>query len=876
MKVQNILHWTTNKQYSSTCLSVVNLRHFSENIWDKYFDVATKKEIESIWSKRVNERRFDRHNEDKVKRYILSQFPYPSGNLHMGHIRVYTISDTLARFNHMKGRNVFQPMGWDAFGLPAENAAIERQIPADQWTLSNIANMKSQLQAFGFSFDWDAELTTCHPNYYKWTQHIILKLFHAGLLYQKDAIVNWDPVDETVLADEQVDQEGNSWRSGAKVEKKVLKQWFIKTTAFAKSLYDGLDKNVLKNWDEVLAMQRNWIGKCDGYSFNFNLVLEKQKIPTFITVWIRNPEHLNNIQYLTVLPGSMLDHLEPTLDQNKNRRLSIQAENPINGSIIPIFVSDTVTYEECQDVKAGLPEIFPEDNLFAQEKGIETKKFDSMFSTREEICNYAMEKNIGGYPVSSRLRDWLISRQRYWGTPIPLVDCENCAAPQPIPYDQLPVMLPPLKEINFHVKGVSPLASAQNWVQTTCPSCGGQARRVTDTIDTFVDSSWYYLRYTDASNEKVPFDPEKAQELLPVDIYIGGKEHAVLHLYYARFMNHFLHSLGWVPNKEPFHQLLVQGMMKGKSYRLEKSGRYLRESDVTIEGPAHGLHKETGEKVLIEWEKMSKSKGNGVDPEAVLAEYGVDTTRLLVLDQMTPASDKKWDPQTFRGVLNWQSKVWQIVKYFISRRHMNEPVNYIDPDRLTQDEEMLYHDRNKFIKSVGFNYSEAYLLNTVISRLYTMSTTLRKCASSTIHFSKIYERTLADMIIVTAPMAPHFAAQLWEGISSVPEKLNEHEYNWSATVFEQRWPVMDEDFPLSLIVKVNSAVKHEYSIKYSELQRLTKKEAIEIAVSLPNIRRTLSNKEIIETIYTCTEDYDHIIEFKTKKKNHEDEELETS
>ncbi|CAH0381076.1 unnamed protein product [Bemisia tabaci] len=870
MKTRNVFHWLSNKQVLSVGLSSATQRHFSDNIWAQKLDVQLMKEIESRWSKKVNSRQLDGKNEAKDKYYILPMFPYSSGDFHMGHIRTYVISDTLSRFHQMTGKNVLQPIGWDAFGLPAENASIERHIPVDKWAKSDVENMKSQLQSFRFNFDWDLEINTCFPNYYRWTQHIFLKLFHAGLVYQKEALVNWDPLDETALSDEQVDEDGKSWRTGVKVEKKILKQWFVKTTAFAKSLYDGLDETVLNKANDVHVMQRDWIGECDGYSFNFNLVSGNHKMQKFITVWTRHPEHLNNIQYLTVLPGSMLDHMEPTQDWNKNRRLSIQAANPINGSTIPIFVNDTVTYEECQDVKAGIPEIFLEDHVFAQENEIEIKKIDPVFSTKEEICNYAMEKNIGGYPVSSKLKDWLISRQRYWGTPIPLVFCSNCVGPQPIPYDLLPVRLPHTNKINMNTRAITPLESASSWVRTKCPSCGGPAKRVTDTMDTFFDSSWYYLRYLDVSNEKVPFDPKVVQSLLPVDVYVCSKEHAILHLYYARFMSHFLHSIGWVPNKEPFQKLLTPGKLKAKTYKFERSGDYVKKSEVKVAGPGsgpgqlHGYHKASNEKVKIDWEEMSESKRNSVDPAQVVAEYGIDTTRLMVLYYSAPTHDKLWITGEFKSILDWQRKAWQIVKNFMRIRDRQTPVRSIDEAKLPMDEEMMYNERNSFIKSVWHLYSELHLFNTIISKFHKMFTLLSNCSNASIRSGKEFERALAEMIILMAPMAPHFAAQLWQGIALVPYRLNENEFNWSGTVFEQKWPVVDDNFPMYLIVQVDNDMKHRFTITNAELRLITKEQAIEKAKSLPRLQEILTVAEVLGTSYHAIENSDHTINFKTK------------
>nr|CAD7601834.1 unnamed protein product [Timema genevievae] len=507
----------------------------SGTFYNEDFTLATKHSIENYWKSKL---KFPPDDDQKPKYYVLSMFPYPSGRLHMGHVRVYTISDTMARFNRMNGKNVIHPMGWDAFGLPAENAAIERSVEPRKWTNQNIDHMKKQMKQLGCSFDWDREVSTCDPSYYHWTQTLFLKLYDSGLVYRKEALVNWDPVDQTVLADEQVDENGCSWRSGAKIEKKLLNQWFIRATQFAKSLYDGLSDPLLKNWRDIIKVQKHWIGECDGTTFEFEL--EGIKSETRVNVWTRNPESVLEATFIAVSPGSVLD------------------------------------------------------------------KLDSEEAMKERVCEIARKKNIGGYPVSSKLRDWLISRQRYWGTPIPMIHCTSCGGVQPVPLKDLPVVLPEIECLAS--RGQSPLLDATDWLHTKCPKCGGDATRETDTMDTFVDSSWYFLRYLDPHNKEEPFNKERVSKFMPVDLYIGGKEHAVLHLYYARLMNHFLHQVGLVPHREPFRRLLVQGMVKGRSYRVKGTGRYLTEQQVDLSGPFLTLRKkyeiiqEVDEKKITETE----------------------------------------------------------------------------------------------------------------------------------------------------------------------------------------------------------------------------------------------------------------------------------
>ena len=472
----------------------------------------------------------------------------------------------------MMKTKVIHPMGWDAFGLPAENAAIERNIQPAKWTRQNIESMKSQLHDMACLFDWDREFATCDPSYYKWTQYLFIQMHKAGLAYQKDAIVNWDPVDQTVLADEQVDDQGRSWRSGALVEKRPLRQWFLKTTNFSKDLYDGLSDPTLENWKDIFEIQKNWIGECNGTNVDFQIESMKDSL---ITIWTDKPQHLPGVAFIGLAPGHILDRKDIVLTKkNGITIMKIYAINPFTNVRIPIIISDDFTEDFL-----GIPEVIEGHEKFANDSNIVYKpmslndKKEFLFgdfkgldetSAQEKAMEKLREMKIGGYWTSSRLKDWLISRQRYWGTPIPIIHCPNCG-PVPVPEKDLPVELPILDSLS--VKGKSPLLQAEDWINTTCP-CSRKvpAKRETDTMDTFVDSSWYFARYLDPHNEKVPIGKEAAKNM-PVDLYIGGKEHATLHMYFARFFTHFMHSIGLLPIKEPFQSLLVQGMVKGKSYR---------------------------------------------------------------------------------------------------------------------------------------------------------------------------------------------------------------------------------------------------------------------------------------------------------------------
>lgn len=547
-------------------------------------------------------------------------FPYPSGNLHMGHVRVYAISDAMARFHRMNGKNVFHPIGFDAFGLPAENAAIQRNISPADWTKQNISQMRAQLKQLGCSFDWDHELSTCNEDYYKWTQQLFLMLYKDGLAYQNEALVNWDPVDKTVLADEQVDANGCSWRSGAKVEKKLLKQWFVRTTKFAEKLLNGLSDPTLRDWKDIINLQKHWIGECNGYAFYMNF----QNQPLSLRVWTESPEKLLDLNNFIALKTT--HPLRKVLGEG-----DLYVLNPFTNHQMPVVFHDEVEFPEKCDVYLASPHYKESDKTLRASLDLPFQVNDlaeSDEANRSVVLKIADLFGNGGYKVSSKLQDWLVSRQRCWGTPIPIIHCGVCGA-VPVEEKDLPVRLP----------------SVGDSLKCTCPKCGDEnAKRETDTLDTFVDSSWYYLRYLDSANKNKIYDENIIKQFMPVDLYIGGKEHAVLHLYYARFINNFLHSKGLSPHPEPFQRLLVQGMVMGRSFRVKGSGKYLNEDEVEVLDAKKNkaISKETKEPVIMTWEKMSKSKLNGVDPSDMIGEYGTDTTRLIILGDVAPTSHRNW------------------------------------------------------------------------------------------------------------------------------------------------------------------------------------------------------------------------------------------
>ncbi|TMW52664.1 hypothetical protein DOY81_002243 [Sarcophaga bullata] len=797
-----------------------------------------KHKIEKHWSSTLNEGKFDYNKLDK-KFYVLSMFPYPSGNLHMGHVRVYTISDTVARFQRMCGMNVFQPIGWDAFGLPAENAAIQRGIAPKEWTDKNIQQMKQQLQDLGCSFDWKHELATCSPSYYKWTQKLFLMLHKEGLAYQNEALVNWDPVDKTVLADEQVDANGCSWRSGAKVEKKLLKQWFIKTTAFAQQLLEGLDDPTLRDWRDIINLQRHWIGECDGYGFQ---LLTSQA--STLRVWTQHPEHLKDPNAFVVLKTN--HYLAKVVENAFNMTI----ENPFTGTIMPVIFNDTPAFADKCDVYLASPSFREEDKELQTSLGLsffanEEFKADehSQDKLRKDVLEAAKRLKIGGYKVSSKLQDWLISRQRYWGTPIPIIHCDKCGV-VPVPDDQLPVVLPEklLLEKN-----------RQESLQCACPKCNNpNAVRESDTMDTFVDSSWYYLRYLDPANKQEIFDKNIAAQAMPVDLYIGGKEHAVLHLYYARFMNHFLHSQGLVPCSEPFSRLLVQGMVMGRSFRVKGSGRYVQEHEVDIVNAKknQAILKDTKEPVVMSWEKMSKSKMNGVDPGDMFREYGTDTTRLIVLADVAPTSHRNWSSATFPGILNWQKRLWLTVNEFCELRSSADDTSIdVNSSEFQLEDEKLFDARNFYVKGATFNFRHSHQLSVGISKMQGLTNSLRRAPKHVMRYGKQYERALAAQLIMLAPMAPHFASELWSKFASAPNRLNNSlpELQWDQDVLSQMWPEIDQNYQLDLAIKVNGFENCCIKIPRSHIDRVTHNDALDIAFNTDSVTSYLIDKKIRTT-----------------------------
>ena len=829
--------------------------------------------IEAKWQQAWVESGLDRTPKecDKPKFYALSMFPYPSGNLHMGHVRNYTITDAIARLKRMQGYRVLHPMGWDAFGLPAENAAIARGIHPAKWTYQNIAQMREQLQKLGFAIDWEREVATCSPDYYKWTQWIFLQFFQAGLAYQKESAVNWDPIDQTVLANEQVDNEGRSWRSGAKVERKLLKQWFLKITDYAEQLLEDLNK--LSGWpDRVKLMQANWIGKSVGAYLEFPIVGSDEKIGVFTT----RPDTVCGVTYVVLAPEHPLTPRVTTADRKEAveafvKEVGDQSEldrtaedkpkrgiptggmaiNPFTGEEIPIWIADYVLYEYGTGAVMGVPAHDTRDFRFARENDLPIKaviapegedgsapleeaytepgmmvnsgQFDGTVSTdgKQAVIDYATTEGIGKARVQYRLRDWLISRQRYWGAPIPIIHCPDCGA-VPVPDADLPVELP--EDVEFTGKG-SPLAGLENWVNVPCPSCGTPAKRETDTMDTFIDSSWYFLRYTDAKNDRRVFEVAKANDWMSVDQYVGGIEHAILHLLYSRFFTKVLRDRGLLNYDEPFARLLTQGMVQATTYKNVKTGQYFAPGDIDLENPTDP---QTGEPLAVFYEKMSKSKYNGVEPLPVLKKYGADTARMFILFKAPPEKDLEWDDADVEGQFRFLNRVWRLVADFA-----NSEGSAVKTQKLTKEEKDLRRAIHTAIQEVSEDLQGDYQFNTAISELMKLSNALNdaKCKASA-----VYAEGVDTLIKLLAPFAPHIAEELWHGIDG------------SESIHRQSWPVVDETAlvvdEITLVIQVMGKTRGTIQVPASADKAALEKYALESEVA----QKYIAGKEIKKAI----------------------------
>jgi len=804
-------------------------------------------EIEKKWQKIWEERKVFEVTEEagKPKFYCLEMYPYPSGRIHMGHVRNYSIGDVIARFKKMKGYNVLHPIGWDALGMPAENAAIKHGIHPQKWTLDNIDYMRSQLKKLGFSYCWSREVNSCLPEYYKWNQWIFLKMFEKGLAYRRMSWVNWCPQCRTVLANEQVIA-GRCWRCDSEVTQKKMEQWFLKITAYAEELLSGHEK--LSKWPEhVLQMQRNWIGKSVGALVNFEVPAIKKSIEVFTTridtiygatFLVLSPEHPLTLELISGLPRAKREEVQnwltKTIAESRIKKeareeekvgydTGVMAINPFTGQLIPIWLANYVLmdygtgaimavpahdqrdYEFATKynlpvvkvISPESPEIKPQEGQAFEGEGIliNSGPFNRLNSieARERMSDYAEEKGFGRKSITYRLRDWGISRQRYWGTPIPIIYCDRCGL-QPVPYDQLPVEIP--YEAEFTGEEGSPLKKVPRFVQTTCPKCGGPARRETDTMDTFVDSSWYFFRYCSPQESDRPFDPEKAKYWMPVDLYIGGVEHAILHLIYSRFFTKYLRDLGFTDIDEPFPHYLAQGM-------------------VTKDGSA-----------------MSKSRGNVVDPDEMIKTYGADALRVFILFASPPEKEFAWSDEGLEGCFRFILRIWNLVEE-------NEDLfNQSEEPGLNKLEAASYNSLLKklhqTVRKVTEDIEVRFHLNTAISALMELVNTIRK-EKDILRQSKagrqLLRESLEKLILMISPFAPHIAEELWERTGH------------KILVAESSWPQYDPELAkedlVTIIVQINGKLRDKFEVPLDTDEEILKEKA----VNLPRIKEILGGKQ---------------------------------
>ena len=817
--------------------------------------------IEARWQRRWREQNLDATpaaDDGRPPFFALSMFPYPSGSLHMGHVRNYVITDVIARLQRLRGHAVLHPMGWDGFGLPAENAAIERGSDPAEWTDRNIAQMRGQLQRLGLSIDWQRELATCHPTYYRWTQWLFLQFLDAGLAYRQEALVNWDPVDQTVLANEQVDADGRSWRSGALVEKRRLRQWFLRITAYAGELLDDLPK--LEGWPErVRTMQANWIGRSSGAELRFPLLgPEGEASGESLTVFTTRPETIYGASYGVLAPEHPLvpslthadqaDAVTAFIDlvgrQSEQERtaedrpkrgvpLGSHVRNPATGEAIPLWIADYVLADYGTGVVMGVPAHDQRDFLFARQyelpvrqvivpEGSDEHAFEGSAwvepgvlihsgpynglrssEAKARIVADAAAAGWGTERVQYRLRDWLISRQRYWGCPIPVIHCESCGV-MPVPEEQLPVELP--TGLRLEGRGGSPLAKLEEWVQVPCPCCGAPARRETDTMDTFMCSSWYYLRYADPGNDGKPFERAAVDRWLPVDQYVGGIEHAILHLLYSRFFTRVLRDRGLLGFDEPFAHLLTQGMVQGITYRNPHSGRYVAPADVA--DPTDPRDPVDGQPLEVSYDKMSKSKYNGVDPAAVIERYGADTARMFILFKAPPEKDLEWDDADVEGQYRFLQRIWRLVEGAqqrgLSLAGGEEAAAELPAAELSEDERALRRAVHTAIAEVSADLVGTLQCNTAVSELMKLANAMAA------HLEAVSEpvarEALRTLLVLLAPFAPHLAEELWHRLGANPDSDD-----GSGSIHSQSWPQVDGNAlrrsTIPLVIQVKGKVR---------------------------------------------------------------------
>ena len=808
------------------------------------------KEIESKWQKIWAEEEAFKTSEDpeKEKFYVLEMFPYPSGKLHMGHVRNYSIGDVIARYKTMAGYNVLHPMGYDSFGLPAENAAIQNNVEPAKWTYENMDEMDKQLASMGLSYDWDRKVATCKPDYYRWMQWIFIQFYKKGLAYKKDNPVNWCPSCQTVLANEQV-VDGKCERCKTEVTKKNLSQWYLKITDYADRLLDNLDK--LEGWpDKVKTMQRNWIGKSYGANINFKIKDSDKVLEVFTTradtlfgatYMVMSPEHpyVEELAEGTEAEAAVKAYQEEVRHKSDIERTSTTSEktgvfigryaiNPVNNKEIPIYISDYVLMGYGTGAIMAVPAHDQRDFDFAKKFGLEiipvvdpenpdidlydlqeafvaegnminSGKFDGMNNLEAipAMIDWLNEQGIGDKTVNYKLRDWLISRQRYWGTPIPMIWCDDCGW-VPEKEENLPVLLP--TDVEFTGKGESPIASSKTFIDTVCPVCGKPAKREIDTMDTFLDSSWYFLRYADPHNEELPFSKDKADYWMNVDQYIGGVEHAILHLMYARFFQMFLHDIGMCSVEEPFENLLTQGM------------------------------------VIKDGAKMSKSLGNVVSPAEIQDRFGSDTARLFILFAAPPEKELDWSDEGVEGSFRFLCRVYRLVYDFITDIKGESSIN--GDIRISSDaDKSLNFMLNSTIKKVSEDIGGRFNFNTAIASIMELVNEMYKYKQNADMNLPLFNKAIDTLVTILNPFTPHITEELWSQLGH-EDRL----YNVSWPSYDESALVLDE---VEVVIQINGKLKDRI-----QLPNDTEKEvAIEAAKNLDKIKAEIEGKEIVKLIF---------------------------
>jgi len=817
-----------------------------------------------------------REDSNREKFYCLSMFPYPSGKCHMGHVRNYTIGDVVSRYHRMLGKNVLQPMGWDAFGLPAENAAIKNKVPPAKWTYANIDNMRRQLQRLGYAYDWSREIATCRPEYYRWEQQMFVRLFREGLVYRKDAEVNWDPVDQTVLANEQV-VDGRGWRSGAVVERRKIPQWFLKITAYADELLEKLDE--MDGWpDAVKTMQRNWIGRSRGLEIRFDVPGHEA-----LSVFTTRPDTLLGVTYMAVAPEHPLAEsaagsnpelakfiedckrmqvAEAALEtaEKKGMPLGIEALHPVTGQPVPVWVANFVLMSYGTGAVMAVPGHDDRDWEFASRYGLPIRQVvrpadgSDIDIGRGAYTDYGLLVNSGSFDgmdfhqafaaikaatgaeerINYRLRDWGVSRQRYWGCPIPVIYCQDCGA-VPVPEADLPVVLP--EDVAF--SGVSsPLRDMPEFVDVPCPDCGKPAKRETDTFDTFVESSWYYARFTSRDQDDAILD-KRADYWLPVDQYIGGIEHAVMHLLYFRFWHKLMRDAGLVGSDEPATRLLCQGMVVAETwYREEADGSttYYNPIELDIHRDAAGRVtganlKSDGQPVTMgRVEKMSKSKNNGVDPEQMMDRYGADTVRLFMMSAAPPDQSLEWSEEGVQGAFRFLKRLWAAVGAHVAAGKA-EPVDACDEQQLE-----LRRKTHQTIVKVSDDVGRRYKFNTAVAATMELLNAISKFDDSTAAGRAVVHEALESIVLLLSPIVPHICHELWQQLGH------------KTAIIDEPWPAADEaaleEDTIEMVVQVNGKLRGRVRVAADATTAEIESQALADA----NVQRFVADKQIRKII----------------------------